>query len=228
MKTILKIWLPIMGSIAVGLIIFLTFKCLDMTVTYRLSVCAAILLILHLYEEERIPGGFGYMYNVLKAHSDVPDRYPMSPFIAMIVDVLAFLFLFVPPLFFSEKYWLGLTPMFLMIMEVFTHSGVGFFIQRRKGMSIYTPGLVTALLMGAIGISYIIIVISNQLMNGTDWLCSILYFVLAMIVCLVLPEKTLPSKSTIWKFDHRHFLGFYKKYSTLEDIFKDGNKSTTR
>lgn len=224
MKTLLKVWLPTMGIIAAAFTVYLIFNWTDMAITYRLSFCAAIFLILHLYEEERMPGGFGYMYNVLKAQSDAPDRYPMSPLIAMTVDVLAFLFLFVPPLFFPEQYWLGVPPMFLMLLEVFTHSGVGLLIQRRKKMSIYTPGLITALLMGTISISYITIVISKQLMSGTDWLWSLLYFAIAMIICLIIPEKTLPSKTTPWGFEHKHFLGFYKKYSTLEDIFNDCDK----
>ena len=185
-----------------------------------------IVIVAHIHEEERFPGGFGYMFNVLISKSDVPDRYPMSPLIAVLVDVSAIFVLFVPALFFPDLIWLGFAPMFLLVMEFVMHGSIGVFVQwRRRGLSIYNPGLATACVMGAVGISYIVVVVSNELMSGRDWLFAALYYVAAMIVCLGIPEYGLRSRSTRWAFDHDHYLGYYKRYTTIEAVFSNAGSA---
>ncbi|HZC91698.1 MAG TPA: HXXEE domain-containing protein, partial [Mycobacterium sp.] len=214
MRILLKVWLPIMAVLAVVALGYLIVNWSAMTTTHRLSFIGLIVIVAHIHEEERFPGGFGYMFNVLINKSDLPDRYPMSPLIAMLVDVSAFFVLFVPAVFFPELIWLGAAPMFLLIMEFLMHGSIGVFIQwRRRGLSIYNPGLATACVMGAVGISYIVVV-SNELMSGRDWLFAALYYVAAMIVCLGIPEYGLRSRTTRWAFGRDRYLGYYKRYTT--------------
>tara|TARA_B100000700_G_C14802186_1_gene741137 strand:+ start:608 stop:778 length:171 start_codon:yes stop_codon:yes gene_type:complete len=52
----------------------------------------------------------------------------------------------------------------------------------------------------------------NDLINGIEWLWTILYYLGAMLVGLVLPEKGMRSKTTSWTWQPAHFYGFYKRY----------------
>lgn len=54
-------------------------------------------------------------------------------------------------------------------------------------------------------------------MSGADWLWAVLYFIAALLVGLIGPEFGLRSKTTPWAFDHQHFLGYYKRYTTIEE-----------
>jgi len=222
MKLILKNWVPIMVFIGVLVILYLLIHWSEFSFIHKLSYLAVFVLTLHFIEEERIPGGFGYMFNVLVSKSDVPDRYPMNPFIAMVVDIVIFFILFFPPLLFPNLIWLAMAPMYLCIMEIGSHNGIGFFIQyRKRNMSAYTPGTITATILGIIGITFVTIVLKEHLMTGKEWLWSFLYFVGSLLIGLILPEKGLASKTTKWSFEHKEFLGFYKKYTTLEEVFKN-------
>jgi MFS family permease len=167
------------------------------------------------------------MFNVVVWKSDVPDRYPMSPLIAMVVDVVIFFILFVPALVFPQFIWLAIAPMFLAIGELIVHGVVvGIFLQwRRDGRSIYNPGLATASVLGGIAGIFIYVVSSNGLAAWTDWVWGFLYFVSAMLVGLVLPEQGMKSKTTPWGFEHQHFLGYYSRYTTLEEVL--GRRAST-
>jgi hypothetical protein len=220
MRILLKVWLPIMAALALAALGYLIVNWPAMTTTHRLSFIGLTMIVAHIHEEERFPGGFGYMFNVLINKSDVPDRYPMSPLIAMLVDVSAIFVMFVPALFFPDLIWLGVAPMFLLIMEFLMHGSVGIFIQwRRRRLSIYNPGLATACIMGAV------VVASNELMSGRDWLFGALYYVAAMLVCLGIPEYGLRSRSTRWAFNHDHYLGYYKRYTTIEEVFNNAGSA---
>ena len=221
MRTLLRAWLPVLGVIACAALIYLAAHWSSMSVTHRLSFTVAIMIVLHMFEEERLPGGFGYMYNVvLRRESIAPDRYPMSPFIVMVVDVTVFFVLFTPALFFPNIVWLGVAPMILAIMELLMHGGIGLFIQRRKGMSIYNPGFATALLLAGIGVSYVAVITCHNLIQGIEWLWAFLYWFGSLVVGLLLPEFGLKSRSTPWAFDGKHLLGYYRRYTTMDTVMR--------
>lgn len=220
MRIVLKVWLPIMAAAAVLALAYLVLNWSTMTTTHRISFIALILIVAHIHEEERFPGGFGYMFNVVRANSDVPDRYPMSPLIAMLVDVGVIFALFVPALFLPHIIWLAMAPMFLLIMELMLHGGIGVFLQwRRLGISIYNPALATAFLMAALATTFIVVAVSDGLMTGRDWLFAVLYYIATMIIFLGIPEYGMRSKTTRWAFARNHFLGYYKRYTTVEEVF---------
>lgn len=227
MKLLFKIWLPALAAAGLGALIYLLARWPMMSVPHILSFAVAITLVAHIHEEDRFPGGFAYMFNVVRARSDVPDRYPMSPLIAMLVDVSVFTVLFVPALFLPGIIWVGMAPMFLALMEFFMHTGMGIFQWRRRGYSIYNPGLATAIVFAVIAIFYITVISTTHLMNGFDWLRAAAYFVAALLVCLVLPEFGLRSRTTRWGFGHQHYLGYYRRYTTIEDVFGTDHPTST-
>lgn len=42
-----------------------------------------------------------------------------------------------------------------------------------------------------------------------------------MIVGLIIPERFLVSKKSSWGFDHHEMLGFYRRYTTVREVFGD-------
>ena len=144
----------------------------------------------------------------------------MNPFIAMVVDVSGFIVLFVPALLFPENQWLGLAPMLLTFTEAVIHTVMGFVQHHRNPkLPIYTPGQATAVLfLMPLGVSYTVIVASQGLVTGIDWLWAVLYFVGSLLVTLIIPEQALKSMTARWPFERRHFLShYYKHFMTLDD-----------
>ncbi|WP_273735190.1 HXXEE domain-containing protein [Mycolicibacterium septicum] len=222
----LKAWLPGLALAGLIAVVYLLARWPAMQTTHILSFAVAITLVAHIHEEDRFPGGFAYMFNVIRARSEVPDRYPMSPLIAMVVDVSIFVVLFLPALFLPAIIWVGMAPMFLALMEFLMHTGMGILQRRRHGFSIYNPGLATAIVFAIIAISYIAVTSRGNLIGGIEWLWAAGYFVATLLIFLVLPEFGLRSKTTRWGFDHRHFLGYYKRYTTVEEVFGAGGTAT--
>ena len=219
MKLALKLWLPGLTIIAIGMAVYLVLSWSVISILQRLFFSLALVLVLHMHEEEKFPGGFGYVFNVVRARSTVPDRYPMNPLIAMVVDLACFFLLFTPALLFPHVVWLTALPMFLACMEFVVHASLGIVQRRRLGYSIYNPGLVTAAIMGTIGVTYFYNVASEHLFTGFDWLRAVLYFVATVLIGLVLPEQGLKSRDSQWPYEREHFLGFYERYTTIAEVF---------
>lgn len=59
----------------------------------------------------------------------------------------------------------------------------------------------------------------NGLVIGWDWLWAVLYFIGSMLLVLVLPEQGLRSKTARYPFERAHFLAYYRRYTTLEEVF---------
>jgi hypothetical protein len=108
--------------------------------------------------------------------------------------------------------------MFLGISELLLHGGVGLFIQRSRGLSIYNPGLATAVVLAATSISYSVVITSNDLIYGIQWLWAFLYFFGSLVVGLLLPEFGLKNRESQWAFDGNHLLGYYKRYTSFEKV----------
>jgi hypothetical protein len=222
MRFLLKAWLPALATLALISLVYLTTHWSDLSVTHRLSFVLAILLIVHMAEEEHCPGGFGYMYNVVVRRSAHPDRYPMSPVVSMSVNVLMWIFLVTPALFFPHVIWLGLGAMIIGIGELLLHTGVGVGVQQRKHpeMGFYNPGLVTAWFLGATAITYIVIIVADRLLPGWGWLWAVLFFFGNLILFLLTPENVISSPNNKVAYDHDDtFLGYYKRFTTVEDVF---------
>lgn len=106
-----------------------------------------IVLALHVLEEWRFPGGFHYMYNIMK-DSDLPDRYPMNQPSDMWTNWLGIIFgcfcliIGITPL-------LATMQLLLCLGEMQSHFSGGVFVKKRfkaQGkQTIYNPGLFTTL-----------------------------------------------------------------------------------
>ena len=73
----------------------------------KYQIGMAFALLLHIFEEEFFPGGFGFSFNTVKNPKDYSDCYPMNPMISMTVNFLGVLFLTISA-FFPSLYFLFL------------------------------------------------------------------------------------------------------------------------
>jgi hypothetical protein len=205
MKQIKNHWLPFLAVVGLITLAYLLINWTQLSTTHRLSLLITVCIIAHIHEEERYPGGFGYLFNVVaNGEREAPDRYPLSLLSAMVVDYMAVFILFVP--------------MFLGFLELGVHSGMGIRQKVKFGYGIYNPGLFTATLTAGIAVAYSTTVVSQGLMSGSDWLWAAVCGLGGVILCIPVPEHLLKSRTTTWAFEPKHFLGWYSRYTTLEEV----------
>lgn len=99
-------------------------------------------LLLHQFEEYVFPGHFPRMMNTVMFGSKTPDRYPLNPNTAFIINVLMGWGLYILAIIFAEHaMWLALATIMVSAGNVIAH-GLLFNI---KGKRFYNPGMATAL-----------------------------------------------------------------------------------
>ena len=64
-------------AIGSGLTVTMIYNWSDWQWSTMLAVFFIIVLVVHVLEEWKFPGGFFYMYNI-QHDSNIPDRYPMD------------------------------------------------------------------------------------------------------------------------------------------------------
>jgi len=101
-------------------------------------------LFLHQAEEYRYPGYFPGMMNRVMFASSQPDRYPLNPQIALIVNgTVGWLTYFLAALFGTRAPWLAIAALLVSAGNFVAHT----FLFNFKGRTRYNPGMLTALLL---------------------------------------------------------------------------------
>ncbi|MEO5950468.1 MAG: HXXEE domain-containing protein [Candidatus Saccharimonadales bacterium] len=99
-------------------------------------------LLLHQFEEYVLPGHFPRMINTVMFHSKTPNRYPLNPNTALIINVLLGWLLYILAIIFADHaVWLAVTSIMISIGNVVAHT----FLFNIKGKTLYNPGMATAL-----------------------------------------------------------------------------------
>ena len=169
------------------------FIILDMTMERKLAFMLAILLPLHVFEENTWPRGFHYMMNLVQK-SDRPDAGPMNTLTDMISNFGAELLMIVLAVYGGSP-GISLLAAFFGIGESAAHIGFGIIVQRklkdRGKKTIYGPGLATALLtllpLSVWSISYL----SGVALTGGDIAAGIVLIVVVIAGLIRLPMMTL-------------------------------------
>lgn len=132
----------------------------------KLLIANFLALIIHQFEEYRFPGGFPAIMNEVVQSSDIPDRYPLNAYSAMLTNVIAAYGLYLPVIFFPKSVWLGLASVLFGFAQVWIH---GIMMNMKLG-SIYNPGL-TAVILGfvPIGFRYIQYLQDHHMLTTRDW-----------------------------------------------------------
>lgn len=131
----------------------------------------ALLIMLHEWEELRCPGGFfelmGGKMGIDMSKVDMGKCHLPTKILILVFATV--------PMIFDQVMVIVFVPIMLMFFELFIHI-MGIFLHKMKKP--YTPGLVTAALMGTWGIGSTCWLFSNGLAHVTDLLLAIPIFFL--------------------------------------------------
>lgn len=132
----------------VGFVIAIVFSVYLLFEGHRLSSFRILLsisfigLLLHQFEEYVLPGHFPHMINTAMFHSKTPNRYPLNPNTALIINVLLGWLLYILAIVFADHaVWLAVTSIMISVGNIIAHT----FLFNIKGKTIYNPGMATAL-----------------------------------------------------------------------------------
>ena len=175
MKFFRRHWYDLGGIVALGATVYLVIFWNQLETLVRLNLMSFIAILVHQFEEYRLPGGEPAIMNMALQNSDIPDRYPLNQNSAMITNVLVTYVVYLLPVFLPNVIWLGLAPILMGMLQFIVH-GV---MTNIKLKSFYNPGLgAVVFLHFPIGIYYIWYVTTTGLAQGTDWLLGIVYLAL--------------------------------------------------
>jgi hypothetical protein len=183
----------------------------NMTAERRLPFILAILLPLHVFEENTWPSGFHYMINLVQ-RSERPDAGPMNTLTDMVSNFGAEL-LMIGLSIYGGNPATSLMVAFFGFGESAAHIAMGIVVQKKLRLqgkrTIYGPGLATALLtllpLSASAIAYL----RRLTLTAGDITGGVL-----LIVCVIGGLIRLPMM-TLGKFQPEYVFpdsGYFKKY----------------
>ena len=160
-----KYSLEIMTLIMFGMITFCAVFKQQMSLIQRVMLGYMFLFTLHEWEETRFPGGFSDLMIKFFGVKTTPEQLSAAH---IPVAVLLLVITFVP--FFTQIKAAALVPVYLGLFETFIHV-VG--IKLHKMKKPYTPGLVTALMLGAASVCVIVTFSKNHLLSSSEYVWGI-------------------------------------------------------
>jgi hypothetical protein len=105
-----------------------------------------IALLLHQFEEYRLPGTFPGMLNRVMFASSRPDRYPLNTNTALIINVFVGWTVYLLAAMLGEQtVWLGIAAMLVSLGNVLAHT----LLFNIRGKTWYNPGMLTAVVLFA-------------------------------------------------------------------------------
>ena len=194
--------IPFIAALAV-----LLFKWDDFETIQKLLIMSFMAMLFHQFEEYRFPGGEPAIMNIVLQGSDLPDRYPLNQFSAMLTNVIVTYGVYLIPIFFPTVIWLGLAPMLLGFSQFIVH-GV---MTNIKLKTFYNPGLIAVVCLHIpIGIYYIWYVTSQDMISGVDWIIAFVYMAaVAGLIINGITYRLLPDRNTKWIFDEVEMKRFH-------------------
>lgn len=207
-------WLHVLYMMGIVISCVLVYNWNDFSAPEKLMCGLAVLIPLHVFEENSFPGGFFFMNN-LAQKSEEPTVYPQNMVTNMITNMGAEIIFIV--LAFNANILpvsCAVVVMFFGVMECLHHTANSvqiYNLYKSKGKkTLYTPGLITSyvglLQLSTLGLYWI----KDQTISMSEVLIGI-----AIIVCIAGGLILLPFqiskriKSQRFKFDN---VGYFEKY----------------
>ncbi|MDZ7718908.1 MAG: HXXEE domain-containing protein [Balneolaceae bacterium] len=130
-----------------------------------------ISLFLHHFEEYRIIGTYPEMINKVLFKSELPDRFPLNPQIALLTNVGIGWVSYLGAVIFAESaVWLGIAAIIISFGNFITHT----FLFNIKARSIFNAGMITGILQFLpVSAVFFWIVIDQNLGSSLDYLIGI-------------------------------------------------------
>lgn len=185
------------SGISIGMTVYLTVFRKKRSRAQVWSAWNLVALFLHQFEEYRFPGYSPGQFNAGVFKSEVPDHYPLNTQLAMIINTALAYPVYVLPLIFPKKVWLGLAPVLMGFGQVLIHGIV--FPLRAKAR--YGPGFVTALCLHLpIGMGYIRQIRREQPVKPTDWVKGVISFIGFAVGGIAAPLLLFRDKESPYRF----------------------------
>lgn len=206
MKYINRYWYDFGLLVAVVSAIILAIKWNDLSVLLRLNLISFIAMLVHQFEEYGFPGGEPMIMNRALQGSNIPDRYPLNQFSAMLTNVIFAYVIYLLPVIFPNIICIGIAPILMGFMQFIIHG----IITNIKMKSVYNPGLGAVVFLHIpVGICYFRYITANSLAGKTDWIIGIIYTVAATGFILgFLTYVVLSNKNTKWIFNEKELKRF--------------------
>lgn len=198
LKFFCRHWYTVGLAVALSALLVLILRWGEMSVILRLNTVSFIAMLVHQFEEYGFPGGEPMIMNRALQGSDVPNRYPLNQFSAMLTNVLFAYGIYLLPILFPQVIWLGIAPMLMGMMQFVIHG----ILTNLKMKSIYNPGLGAVVCLHIpVGIWYIVTITRNHLATAGTWALGMVYTILATVLILgYLTYVALPDRNTPWIF----------------------------
>lgn len=203
-------WLYVIAIMAIVLGVNLCLKWRSWELRRKLCAMAVITLVLHVWEEWVLPGGYWYLYNLGS------NNYPMSQLTDMLTNFLG-VALGTVVVMYGVNNISTITIMFVCLSEALVHSTVivakSLSAFSDAGITvIYNPGMLTALLLFLpIGLSLLISLLRSHL-RVSRWIYGIISFAILMNVTVIAPEALLQNMDSEYAFDNK---GYYQQFDVL-------------
>ena len=209
MKFICRHWYNIGIIPALAAIIYLITGWNNLDFLVKVNLLSFIAILVHQFEEYSLPGGEPAIMNIVLQGSDMPDRYPLNQFSAMLTNVLVTYIVYLLPVFFPNIIWLGISPILMGVSQFIVHG----IITNIKMKSFYNPGLgAVVFLHFPLAYYYINCITTNNLATSKDWLFGVIYLILiAGMIVNGLTYKLLPNKNTKYFFAEEEMKRFNVK-----------------
>lgn len=166
--------LYIEAVLAVLVAIYVSIRWFQLPVVNRMICLFFIVLVMHVWEESRYPGGFNEMV-ADKLHFVGKDKHFGELITASLVIVVGF-----APIILPQVIWLAMAVMILGLLESVVHVAIIKLFDLKR---LYSPGLATAvLLMLPISLYTIHYTFQQRLMRPVYWLLSFAYLVVGLMV----------------------------------------------
>lgn len=164
-----------------------------------------ISLFLHQAEEYRLPGTFPGMLNRVMFRSTEPDRYPLNPNSALIVNVtVGWLLYLLAALFGAGLLWLAIASILVSCGNFVAHT----FLFNIRGRTRYTPGMITAILLFLpISVLFFFIAIHDRLARPSDWIIGIALGIALNYLGILKVIELLGNKRSVFVFPARNVPG---------------------
>lgn len=190
-------WPKVGGVLAMGVAGAAALTNRPMSRPRTLSALNFAALLVHQFEEYEAPGFFPGQFNRSLLHSDEPDRYPLNPNIAMLINVPITYGVYLLPVLFPKKRWLGMAPVLFGFGQAVGH-GVVF---PRLAKARYSPGFLASLLLHVpIGVGYLRAISDEAPIQRSEWVKAGLFNVAFAVTGVALPNVLLRDKDSPYAF----------------------------
>lgn len=197
-------WYDVGGILGIITILFLYFDFGEFSNYQHLMWFSLVTLFLHQLEEYRIVGTFPGMINHHLFKSDIPNRFPLNPNTAMIINVyVGWGTYLLAAIGGTHTIWLGMATILISLGNIIAHT----FFFNIKSKTFFNAGLATSWLFFAPCVFYFFYLIHHEnVVSIGDYIIGIPLGIILNIFGVLKPITWLADRNTKYRFKESQLL----------------------